>query len=262
MTNSSLMSAAEVAAKYNVSISSLSTNFPRTQNAILKKYGVTLERSGKGAKTMYYIQNIHYVDPSRAVTLYESIEKNSLPVQEAASLVDLNFLVFIGIISSPQRAFRGNYCELLTYLDMSVTLPNIDLMRQSLLYLQSKGYIMYTEDNTDTMYFMAGIKRQAEVEMELEINAILYFQKLVANSRKSWIPLMKVYLALHFLSQPCTVKDISDATGLTDYKVRDSLAMLEEKNIILKEKKYYKNVLTGEYYCLGQQIDVNAFGIQ
>jgi len=35
--------------------------------------------------------------------------------------------------------------------------------------------------------------------MDLEIKAILYFKKIVENTKKSWIPLMKTYLALHVL---------------------------------------------------------------
>jgi len=119
-----------------------------------------------------------------------------LPVAVAAGLLDLNFLVFIGIVSSPQRAFRGSYYDLLEYLDLKATEDNFKAVRAALVSLSNNDYIMYLEDKTDPSYFMAGILHKTETDMELEIQAILHFKTLVEKRRKSWIPLMKVYLAL------------------------------------------------------------------
>ena len=126
--------------------------------------------------------------------------------------------------------------------------------------LAEKDYIMYMEDKTNNMYFMAGILKKAEDDMELEIEAILGFKRLVEKSRKSWIPLMQVYLTLHFIAQPCTVKDISQITGLTEYRVRDSLSIFEKNNIILKNTIICKDPISQSFYCLGSNIDINTFG--
>ena len=194
-----LLTPEDVANKYNVSLSSLKTNFPRTQATIAKKYGIQLEKIGRGKNAAYQIIDFTHVDPDRALTLYESLETNLIPTTIAAKLLDISFLVFIGIVSSPQRSFRGSYTDLLKYLELDITVENIDIMRIILNQLQDNDYIMYMEDKSDPMYFMAAVQRKTETDMDLEIKAILYFKKIVENTKKSWIPLMKTYLALHFI---------------------------------------------------------------
>lgn len=91
----------ELAEKYNLSEASITRNFLRTKESIEKKYGVKVEKIGRGQKALYQIADFDHIDPSRAVTLYKSMEKNSVPSSIAAGLLDLNFLIFIGIVSSP-----------------------------------------------------------------------------------------------------------------------------------------------------------------
>ena len=95
---------------------------------------------------------------------------------------------------------------------------------------------MYMEDPSDPMYFMAAVQKKTEEEMELEISAILAFKNMVEGTRKSWIPLMKVYFALCLLEQPCTIEELCEITKLTQYKIRDSLNILSEHRVIIKEK--------------------------
>lgn len=257
--SSFIMTAEELSAKYNIALSTLKRNFARSQESLKKKYGITIEKTGRGDATLYTIKDFSRVDPSRAVTLYESIETNLVPASIAAGLLDVHFLVFIGIISSPQRSFRGSYVDLLKYLEIEpITKETIAQAKEVLVALAEKDYIMYMEDKTDPMYFMAAILRKTESDMELEIAAILNFKHFVEGTRKQWIPLMKVYLALHVLQQPCTIKKIADITGLTEYKVRDSLTILVEHNVILKEKVIHQDPISQNFYCLGTQIDINA----
>ena len=175
-------------------------------------------------------------------------------------MLDLHFLIFVAIVSTPLRAFRGSYIDLLNYIEIEPSIENIYNAREILHTLAEKNYIMYMEDRTDNMYFMAAILRNTEKELTLEIKAILHFQSLVTGTKKSWIPVMKTYLALHFIDQPCTIDKISAATNLSAYKVRDCLKLMSENNIILKQK-VFDTATSGEIYCLGQEIDVNAFGI-
>jgi hypothetical protein len=44
--------------------------------------------------------------------------------------------------------------------------------------------------------------------------------------------------------------------------VRDSLAMLVQNNVISKERVSLKDEETGQYICIGQDIQINAFGIE
>lgn len=251
----------ELAEKYNLSESSIKTNFKRAKESLYKKYGITVEKYGRGDKAYYEITEFEHTDPNRAITLYKSMEQNIIPSSIAAGLLDLNFLVFIGIISSPMRAFRGSYEDLLKYLELKVNPENIQSIRASLRYLEEQEYIMYGEDPTDTNYFMAGVMHKTETDMILEIKAILHFKKLLENSRKSWIPVMKVYLALHYIDQPFTLAQLQYVTGLTEYKARDCLKFLQSSNIINKELKYYCDKALNAVVCLGSEVDINAFGI-
>jgi predicted transcriptional regulator len=81
------------------------------------------------------------------------------------------------------------------------------------------------------------------------------------DTRKSWIPVMKVYLALHCVNQPCTLATLEYVTGLTKYKVRDCLKLLEKSNVIKRELKYLCSDIEDDFICLGSEIDINAFGI-
>ena len=255
-----ILTAQEVSDRYEVALSTLKKNPTRTFEMIAKKYGITLRKEGRGENTRYYIENVDYIDPTRALTLYQSLEKNLIPAKAAAGLLDINFLVFIGIITSPQRAFRGSYLDLMKYLELEPKIEDIELMRQILTTLANNDYIMYVEDNTDPLYFLAGVKRKAEKELTLEIETIIKFQKYVEGTRKSWIPLMKTYLALFVVQQPCTIKQLSECTGLTEYKIRDSLNILEAHDVILKKREIVKDCFSECYYCIGTNIGILAWG--
>ena len=262
MQNSTTFSAQDIVYKYQLSITTLKRNFSQCQRSIEKKFGVRISKEGRGENTYYYIEDFSHSDPSRAVTLYESLEANLVPMDIAVGLLDLNFLTFIGIISSPQRSFRGSYLELLKYIDINAnSVEDIQKIKTVLQTLVDKQYIMYMEDPSDPMYFMAAVQKKTEEEMELEISAILSFKKMTEGTRKSWIPLMKVYFALCLLEQPCTIEQLADITKLTSYKVRDSLNILSEHNVIIKEKVTKLDPTNKQYYCLGSHIDINAFGL-
>ena len=62
---------------------------------------------------------------------------------------------------------------------------------------------------------------------------------------------MKTYIAVMMLDQPCTIKKISELTGLSDYKVRDCLVTLEEHNVLVKDKAYATDAIGSFRYCIG-----------
>ena len=262
MQNPTTFSAQDIIDKYQVSMTTLKRNFSQCQKSIEKKYGVRISKQGRGDNTYYYIEDFSHSDPSRALTLYESLETNLVPMDIAVGLLDLNFLTFIGIISSPQRSFRGSYIDLLKYIDIQATsADDIQKIKAVLQHLVDKQYIMYMEDPSDPMYFMAAVQKKTEEEMELEISAILSFQNMVKGTRKSWIPLMKVYFALCLLDQPCTIEELTNITKLTAYKVRDSLDILASHNVLIKARITKCDPVNKQFYCLGTQIDLNAFGL-
>lgn len=255
------MTLQELCDQYQVTESTVRTKFKTAQQQILKRYGVIIEKEGRGQNASYHIKCDNYIDPLRAPSMYMSKENNTLPCTIAAYLLDINFLAFLGIASTPQRSFRGSYYDFLRYLELSETANNVAIVKQALQYLSNQSYIMYIEDDTDTDYFMAGIKRKAELEMSVQLSAAAYFRSLVADSKRSWVPLMKVYLALHFLKNPCTIQQICDATQLSQYAVRQSLKILS-KNIVINRKKVVELLAPGCFHCHGTEYNINAFGIK
>lgn len=61
------MSLEELCNKYQVSPSSVKSNFNRTQEALLKKYGVQIIKTGRGKNVCYYETETE----QRALTLYQ-----------------------------------------------------------------------------------------------------------------------------------------------------------------------------------------------
>ena len=73
------MSLEELCEKYKVSQSSVLTKFKRTQESILKKYGVNIIKVGRGAAAEY-LESLD--NTTRAMTLYEE-QDNTLFYMDA-----------------------------------------------------------------------------------------------------------------------------------------------------------------------------------
>lgn len=256
------MTAEELADAYGLSVSSIQSNFPRTQKTIFKHTGDIIEKEGRGKNARYIIKDMSRDDPKRAVTIFQSQENNALPMESAVGLMDINFFTFVCIVGSPQSVFRGSYYDLLKYMDIEPTPEDAGVIRQVLRKLADENLIMFIEDDSapNDPYFMAGIRRKAEKEMNLEIDILVRLQEIArAQKRKSWVPLMKTYIAVRMLNQPCTVRRIAELTGLSDYKVRDCLVTLEENNVLIRDLAYVTDELGGFRYCIGQNVLLNAF---
>lgn len=252
----------ELSEKYNISPSSITSNFTRTKETIAKKYGVTIEKIGRGKSAVYQIVNFAKTDPNRAVTLYQSTEKNPIPVELATSLSGLNFITFLGIIFSPQRVFRGSLSDMLKYLEVKPTPESIAAMRTILQDLNEQDYIMYMEDRTDPNYFMAGVLHKTETDLEVEIGLLTGIKQLVEENKKtSWVSFFKTFLAVNVLDSPVTIAQIAEMTGLSEYKARECLKFFSDKNLLLKSKNCSYNPITKEIKCHGQDIDLNAIKI-
>lgn len=130
------MTAQELASKFNISLSSLTTNFARTAKSIKEKHNIVIEKAGRGSQARYFIKSFERTDPLRALTIYESQEKNALPIERAAALMDIQFLIFIGIVTCPLRVFRGSYFDLLKYLDLDCGPEDINKVREILRDMQ------------------------------------------------------------------------------------------------------------------------------
>jgi hypothetical protein len=126
-----------------------------------------------------------------------------MPMESVVGLMDINFFTFISIVGSPQSTFRGSYYDLLKYMDIDARPEDAGIIREVLQGLAERNLIMFIEDNSvpSDPYFMAGIRHKAEQEMNLEIGLLTRLQEIArAEKRKSWIPLMKTYIAVMMLN--------------------------------------------------------------
>ena len=224
----------EVCEKYGVAESSVKNAFPRTQAAILKKFGVKIIKEGRGKNTIYREEQ---VDDQRAATLYDEVKNDIIINEESFKLMNWDFLVFLAIVTTPMLVFRGSYIEFLKYVEAPVSSGNIGLLKKALVELSKREFISYTIDKTDSNYFIAGIYRKVEEEMHIGIEMIRTCKQLAEKYHKrSWVPLLKTWLGVQMLSenQPYTVKELSAVTGLSAYQIRTSNEILIKSSIFKK----------------------------
>lgn len=259
------MTLEEVCKKYEVSESGMKTNFPRTQQMILKKHHIKIIKQGRGAFA-FYIEQYELDDDKRAITMYDEKNKNVMVEDDSMSLMNWDFMIFLAIVTTPMMAFRGSYEDMLKYCDMKVNEKNIQNVKISLQNLVDKGYILFTSDNTNNDYFLTGINRRTEVDMKIGINMIRECHFIAAKNRKqSWVPLLKVWLGVQMLSenQPFTMADLQEITGLSAYQVKSNIKLLRQSDIFKTSKAYniYKDVESGEvaFQCLGTNVELNGF---
>lgn len=253
------MSLEELCTKYKVSQSSVLTKFKRTQESILKKYGVSIIKVGRGASAEY----LESLDSgSRAMTLYE--EQNNTLFYMDAEIIGLElweFMILIALLAKPELVFRGTYKMLIEYLDKRATPANLGAIKQAIINLKNRGHILFAEDSDE--YFIIGLRRQAEKKIvDLQLDVIKKCHEIAEiNHKKDWVPLTKIIAAAMYLKdrEPCTVEDIKQLTGLTEYNIRESKKLLQENNLVIYHKE---NVCDGnDIYCIGSSADINGFAI-
>ena len=248
------MTAEEVVEKYGGTVDSLKNQFKRYQTKILNKYGVWLTKTGRGDKTIY---SEEIKNDMRALTIYEEKQNNIAIGQDTIKMDNWQFLVFVAIVTTPLKVFRGSYKDFLKYAGINITEENKTILKINLLALEERGLIMYMIDKTDNNYFTATLVRKAEVELQVGIEMIRDCKRIAdENKKKSWVPLFKTWLAVLIMEehQPFRNKDLEELTGLSEYTVRESKKLLESGHVFKTKKKYI------DYQtCLGQMVDINGF---
>ena len=246
------MTLEEVAVKYGVAQSSLKNAFPRTQASILKKHGVTIKKIGRGVSATYIEE---WLDDQRAVTMYEETKNTVMISSETLAMINWDFHVFLGIITTPMLVFRGSYEDFLRYIATPVNNNNIWELKIALEHLAARDYINYTIDKTNANYFMAALWYQTEKDMEIGIEMVKTCQQLAKSyNKRSWVPLLKTWLGVQMMSkhQPYTVKDLAHATGLSEYQIRESNKILQDCEVFRTSRAY------ADYQrCIGTNVDLN-----
>ena len=255
------MSGEELCQKFGVSKSALSSHFKRVQDTIKKKYGVSVEKVGRGASADYIITDCSN-EIKTSISLIQDAHKDVLMDKDNLSnLIDWDFMVFIGIITCPLMVFRGNYKQFLEYVGIkNKTKQNIQRLKESFAALCDRGYIDFIEDkSTDEDYFILYIKRKTENEMKVGIDMIQRCMKLqVVNSMNSWVPLLKTWLGLQLIAvdegrNSFTMKELEDITGVNVKMLTKCKKILEEDNLFQTSKAYSVG-----YLCSGQNINMNG----
>lgn len=246
------MTILEVAEKYGVSESSLKNAFPRTQASILKKHGVKILKEGRGASAVYREE---WMDDQRALTMYQETKDSVMINSEQLSMINWDFQVFLGIITTPMLVFRGSYEDFLKYITVPVNGNNLWELRIALEHLAARDYIHYQIDKTNSNYFMAALWYQTEKDMEIGIEMVRTCQQLAqAYHKRSWVPLLKTWIGVQLMAkhQPYTMQELAHATGLSEYQIRESSKILKECEIFKTSRAYI------DYQrCIGTNVDLN-----
>lgn len=249
-----IMTLQEVCKKYEVSESSMKNAFPRTQKAILKKYGIKIIKNGRGASASYKEE---IDNDMRATTMYDEVKEEMSLSNESLKLMNWDFMCFLAIITTPMMVFRGSYEDFLNYIGCKVNIANIQYLRVALNNLSEREFIEYRIDKTDNKYFFAGLYRQVEKDMQIGIGMVRECRILAQKYHKrTWTSLLKAWLGVQMLSekQPFTMKELAEVTGLSDYQVKDSMKILKESDIF-KTTRAYIDYQT----CIGTNVELNSF---
>lgn len=116
------MTLEEVSQKYKIAESSLKASFPKSQQAILKKYGVKIIKEGRG-KAANFIEELE--NDKRANTLYEETKDTVIIDSESFKLMSWDFMVFLAIATTPMLVFRGSFEDFLKYVEVKNTKTNL-----------------------------------------------------------------------------------------------------------------------------------------
>lgn len=246
------MTLQEVCEKYGVSQSSMKSAFSRTQASILKKHGVKIIKEGRGDKANYIEE---WMDDQRALTIFDEV-KESMPLSiEQLAMVNWDFHVFLGIITTPMLVFRGSYTDFLKYVQAPINGNNIWELKIALEHLAARDYISYQIDKTNENYFIAALWYQTEKDMEIGIEMVRTCRQLAeAYNKHSWIPLLKTWLGVQLMSkhQPYTVEELGSAIGLSPYQIRESCKILKDCDVFKTSRAY-----ASYQKCIGTNVDLN-----
>ena len=256
------MTKKELCDKFNLSEGAVTKHFPRCQEQLFKKYGVKVEKVGRGEKAEYIISDIPAtLDVRQSIEFIQDAHKDIIMDKQIfTDLIDWNFMVFMGIILCPMTTFRGTCKEFLNYVGIKkVNDINIQHLKQSLNELADRKIIMYAIDETNTEYFWAGIYRKVETELKVGIDMIQRCMRLQKeNSMNSWVPLLKTWLGLQIISleykqETFTMNELESITGVNKKMLTKCKQILERDNLFQTSRAY----ITANQ-CIGQNINLNG----
>ena len=247
------MTKEEILSQYNISEYALTKNFGRAQQTMLKKYNLILTKTGRGASVEYHVT----APEKRADTMLQEKQREVMMAQNGfSSLMDFNFIVFLGICTAPMGTFYGSYEDFLGYVELKKTKDNIQSLKDALSDLTAAEYIEYVVDKTNTNYFNAVLFKRTRETMAISLDMAERCKKLAKKSnKKSWIPLLKTWIGVQYMydKQPFTLAELSAVTGLSAYQIRESRKILEKDELFVTSRAYacYDR-------CIGTNVELNG----
>lgn len=231
----------EVSNYFNISKSSLLKNFPRSQKAILKKYGVKLLKEGRGSSAYYSIEDVII---SEAPIKEKEIQYNFL-FKNGESW---ELLILLALANCPMGIYRGNIITFLKILNIDNSEVAKNVLKYNFIQMQKKGMLLYLEDYSNQNYFIVSLSRKFEITLGVNLEKIILTCKKIVekNNKSDWLPLLKVWLSLSLLEKDkiFTLKQIQEITGLSLYQIKESKNLLENNfifnaSLISKQLKLY-----------------------
>ena len=248
------MTRKELSQQFDISESSIKTQFPKLQEKFLTKHGLILTKTGRGEKADYQVSSL---TGDHAYSMLKEKNQEVLVAKEGFSnLVDFNFMVFLAICATPMTTFYGNYENFLTYVELPINKSNIKLLKEALTFLHDKKYINFVLDETNTDYFWAGLYFATRQKMSISLDMVERCQAIAAkNNKHSWVPILKTWIGIQYMydKQPFTMKQLSALTGLSAYQIRESKRLLEQDNLFVTSKAYACYDL-----CIGTNVELNG----
>lgn len=249
------MTLEELCNKYEVSESTVTSNFKRVQASIKKKTGIIIEKEGRGKSAVY---NEIVQDTGRANVMFEEEKKDFIIDRSALSYESIEFNCFLAIVLTQFMVFRGTYEDLLKYMGLKINDKNLDMIKDAMEGLRDREIILlYYDKSTEEEFFTASLLRKAEVDMKIGIDMVKTCKKIADdNNKRDYIPLLKTWLAMQIMAedQPFKLADLENLTGLSTYQVRESKKLLEGNELFKTTRAYQSGIK-----CVGQSVDLNGF---
>lgn len=246
------MTIQELAEKYNYSVTTIQKKWPEVKNKILRDTGIKIVKEGRGAAANYYEE---VEADNRALTMYQEVREDVFLTTESISFINWEFSVFLAVVTTPMRVFRGNIEQLLQYMELPTTPHARECCIAAIRSLIDKNYIDYLVDKTDPDYFVLMIYRQVETDMKISYSMLSICKQLALKyNKRDCSNLLKTWIGVQMLAedQPYTVASLEQLTGLSAYQIREANKILQESQIYKTSKAY-----AGCTKCLGTNVDLN-----
>lgn len=244
------MNSKELAQYLNTTERSIEKELPRLKKQLLNK-GQLLIKEGRGKSANYTIKDIP--------TIY-SINKSVYLNDEIIKLSDFAMLVSLAFTIEPNTLIHSSYIEFCNFLELEPNKKNINIIKQTLHYLDSIGLITYKVDTSNKDWFVGIWSIVTKNKYKIELKIINQLKNIIIKEKKSnkyIMLLLKTLVGIKSINEAIiTKKDFCKKFNISLYQFDECIKILTKANIINKE------IIKIEYdeglYPIGTQYRYNA----